>query len=312
MGHLLITHPAMADHGVPPGHPERPARLAAALVGARVHGWAELEAPEATDEQLARVHPWPYLRAMAEAFPQPGEGLVALDSGDTFLDPGSRQAAYLAAGAVVAGVDAVLNGEAETAFAIVRPPGHHAEPAQPMGFCVFNNIAVGALHALEGHGLDRVAVLDFDVHHGNGTQAVADKDPRLFFASTHGSPLYPGTGFSEEAGRFGTVANWPLPPGTDGTVWRRLMAREVFPAIAAFQPQLLLVSAGFDAHAEDPLAPLALQDEDYAWVGEEIARLSLHVCKGRVVSSLEGGYSLDALTRSVTAYAGGLMRGMLS
>jgi acetoin utilization deacetylase AcuC-like enzyme len=309
MRHFLITHPAMAGHGVPPGHPERPERLAAALAAVRPLAWPEMEAPEATDEQLARVHPWPYIRAMAEAFPKLGEGLAALDSGDTFIDPGSREAAYRAAGAVIAGVDAVLEGRAQTAFAIVRPPGHHAEPAQPMGFCLFNNIAVGALHALEAHGLQRVAVLDFDVHHGNGTQSVSERDPRVFFASTHGSPLYPGTGFADERGPRDTVLNRPLPPGADGETWRRVMTSEVFPALARFEPELLLVSAGFDAHAEDPLAPLELQDEDYAWAGAQIASFALRVCKGRVVSALEGGYSLDALTRSVAAYAGALERG---
>lgn len=299
----------MARHGVPPGHPERPARLEAALRGFDGLGFVEAAAPEAEDEILARVHPWPYLSAMREAFPGPGEGLVALDSGDTFLDPGSREAAYRAAGAAVAAVDAVMAGQAQTAFAAVRPPGHHAEPAQPMGFCVFNNIAVAALHALEAHGLERVAVLDFDVHHGNGTQAVAEKEPRLFFASTHASPLYPGTGHAHEPGRFGNILNAPLPPGADGALWRGIMTRQILPAIEAFRPQMLLVSAGFDAHAEDPLAPLELTEDDYRWAGEQIAALALRACKGRVVSALEGGYSLDALTRSVMAYAGALTRG---
>ena len=299
----------MARHGVPPGHPERPARLEAALQGFHGLGFAETEAPEAADDHLARVHPRPYLMAMAQAFPGPGEGLVALDSGDTFLDPGSREAAYRAAGAAIAAVDAVMAGEAQTAFAAVRPPGHHAEPAQPMGFCVFNNIAVAALHALEAYGLKRVAVLDFDVHHGNGTQAVAEKEPRLFFASTHASPLYPGTGHAHERGRFGNILNAPLPPGADGAAWRRVMTAQILPAIEAFEPQMLLISAGFDAHAEDPLAPLELTEDDYRWAGEQIAALALRVCKGRVVSALEGGYSLDALTRSVRAYAGALTRG---
>jgi acetoin utilization deacetylase AcuC-like enzyme len=298
----------MARHGVPPGHPERPDRLAAALQGFQGLGFAEAEAPEAEDAVLARIHPWPYLAAMRQAFPAPGQGLVALDSGDTFVDPGSREAAYRAAGAAVAAVDAVMTGQARTAFAVVRPPGHHAEPAQPMGFCIFNNIAVAALHALEAHGLGRVAIVDFDVHHGNGTQEAAEREPRMFFASTHASPLYPGTGHAHERGQHGNVLNAPLPPGADGAAWRRAMTTLVSPAIEAFAPEMLLVSAGFDAHADDPLAPLELVEDDYRWAGEEIAALALRLCKGRVVSVLEGGYSLGALTRSVRAYAGALTR----
>jgi len=278
MSHVLITHPAMERHGVPPGHPERPARLAAALAGVRPLGWPTLDAPEATDDQLGRVHPPAYIAAMREAFPQPGQGLVALDSGDTFLDPGSREAAYRAAGAVVAGVDSVLEGRAQTAFAIVRPPGHHAEPAQPMGFCVFNNVAVGALHALEAHGLSRVAVLDFDVHHGNGTQTVATRDARVFFASTHGSPLYPGTGFAHERGRHDTVANWPLPPGTDGALWRQVMTAEVFPARSCclFRPDLTPTSKTHSRrwHWTTPITP-----------GQEPKLLHLHYASARAVLS---------------------------
>jgi acetoin utilization deacetylase AcuC-like enzyme len=236
--------------------------------------------------------------------------VVALDAGDTFVDPGSQEAALRAAGAVVAGVDSVMSGEARSVFCAVRPPGHHAEPAQAMGFCLYNNIAVGALHALEAHGLERVAVIDFDVHHGNGTQALAYKEARLFFASTHGSPLYPGTGRRDETGLLGNVVNRPLSPGTDGVRWRAVMAQEVLPALEAADPQLILVSAGFDAHRNDPLADLALEEADYAWIGAELGNLALRVCKGRVVSALEGGYDLTALAASAAAYVSGLTRAL--
>ncbi|MFZ4122329.1 MAG: histone deacetylase family protein [Caulobacterales bacterium] len=310
MSHLLITHPAMLAHGVPAGHPERPARLEAVLAALRPLGMGERLAPLATHSQLLRVHPPAFLAAMAQAFPGPGEGVVALDAGDTFVDPGSQEAALRAAGAVVAGVDSVMSGEARSVFCAVRPPGHHAEPAQAMGFCLYNNIAVGALHALEVHGLERVAVIDFDVHHGNGTQALAYKEARLFFASTHGSPLYPGTGRRDETGLLGNVVNRPLSPGTDGVRWRAVMAQEVLPALEAADPQLILVSAGFDAHRNDPLADLALEEADYAWIGAELGNLALRVCKGRVVSALEGGYDLTALAASAAAYVSGLTRAL--
>jgi acetoin utilization deacetylase AcuC-like enzyme len=257
---------------------------------------------------LLRVHPPAFLEALDRLFPNPGEGLAVLDAGDTFVDEGSREAGLRAAGAAVEAVDLVLSGQARTAFCAVRPPGHHAEPAQAMGFCLFNTVAVGALHALEAHGLSRVAILDFDVHHGNGTQAVAEKEPRLVFASTHGAPLYPGTGARGETGLAGNVLNVPLPAGTDGAAWRAAMQREVLPFLESAAPELLLVSAGFDAHVADPLADLRLGDEDYAWAGEQIGALAGRVCMGRVVSVLEGGYDLGALSRSVSAYVTALLR----
>ena len=297
----LFTHPAMLSHGVPPGHPERPERLAAVLAALEGLSLDRREAPLARRADIARVHPEVYLDALEAAFPGPGEGLAAVDA-DTFLTEGTREAALRAAGAVVAAVDHVRAGGAETAFCAVRPPGHHAEPAQSMGFCIFNNIAIGALHALEAHGLARVAVVDFDVHHGNGTQAVAMKEPRLFFASTHQSPLYPGTGQAEDRGPADNVVNAPLPPGADGVVWRRAMERIVLPALDAFAPDMIFVSAGFDAHRADPLANMALDETDYAWAAQALRVIAAQRCRGHVVSALEGGYDLTALGKSSAAF----------
>lgn len=306
MAHLLISHPDMLAHGVPEGHPECPQRLEVVLEALRGLGLPEQPAPEADVATLQRVHPPAFVQALERAFPGPGEGALALDAGDTFMDPGTGRAARLAAGAVVAAVDAVMSGEAKSVFCAVRPPGHHAEPARAMGFCFFNNIAVGALHALDAHGAKRVAVLDFDVHHGNGTQSTAEKEPRLLFLSTHGSPLYPGTGRRSETGLAGNVVNRPLPPGVDGRLWRQVMSEDILPALEAWAPDLILVSAGFDAHEADPLAELELTEDDFAWAGTQVAAIALRVCKGRVVSALEGGYDLAALAASARAYVAAL------
>jgi acetoin utilization deacetylase AcuC-like enzyme len=252
------------------------------------------------------VHPPAYVSAMEQAFPKRGDGVVALDSGDTFLSDGSREAAWRAAGAATAAVDAMMAGEDSHAFCAVRPPGHHAEPAQPMGFCVFNSVAIGALHALDGHGLKRVCVVDFDVHHGNGTQATAEKEPRLLFASTHQSPLYPGTGRATDSGIAGNVVNAPLPPGAGSALWRTAMETRVLPAIEAFAPELVLVSAGFDAHRADPLAEMALEDEDYAWAAEALKEVAAQSAKGRIVACLEGGYDLRALASASRAFVSAL------
>ncbi|MBL8548491.1 MAG: histone deacetylase family protein [Hyphomonadaceae bacterium] len=304
---LLYTHPAMLDHKPPPGHPERPARLEAVLKGLAALDLERREAPFAERAQIERVHPGGFVDALEEAFPEAGEGLAAID-GDTFLSDGSREAAWRAAGAVTAAVDAVMGGEDSMAFCAVRPPGHHAEPARAMGFCLFNNVAIGALHALQAHGLSKVAVVDFDVHHGNGTEAVALREPRLFFASTHQSPLYPGTGDAREHGPNNNIVNAPLPPGADGAAWRKAMEREVLPALGAFAPELILVSAGFDAHRADPLAQMALDDADFAWAGQALRAVALQTCNGKVVSTLEGGYDLGALARATSAYVGALLR----
>ena len=304
---LLYTHPSMLRHDAPPGHPEHAGRLQSvldALEGLRLE---RREAPLADAETIQLVHPARYVEALEPAFAEAQTARVRLDS-DTYLSAGSREAAYRAAGACAAAVSAVLSGEDDMAFCAVRPPGHHAEPISPMGFCIFNNVAIAALHALDAHGLARVAVIDFDVHHGNGTQSVAEKEPRLFFASTHQSPLYPGTGDASETGPAHNVVNAPLPAGADSAQWRRAMETTVLPALDAFAPELILVSAGFDAHKADPLAQMELDEADFAWAGQRLREAALHHCKGKLVSTLEGGYDLPALARSAVAYLGALQR----
>lgn len=304
---LLFTHAAMLGHDPVPGHPEQPGRLQAVLDALAPRGYARRDAPLAERAALTRVHPPAYVDALARAFGEAAHARVQLDP-DTYIAPGSEAAAYRAAGACVAAVDAVLGGEDEMAFCAVRPPGHHAEPISAMGFCVLNNVAIAAMHALEVHGLARVAVIDFDVHHGNGTQTMAEKEPRLFFASTHQAPLYPGTGDAGETGIGGNVVNAPLPAGAGSAAWRAAMEGVVLPALDRFAPELILVSAGFDAHRADPLAQLALEDEDFAWAGERLRAAALRHCQGKLVSTLEGGYDLPALARSALAYLGGLER----
>jgi acetoin utilization deacetylase AcuC-like enzyme len=303
---LLFTHPAMLAHEPPGGHPERPARLEAVLKGIADLPLERREAPFAAKDALARVHPLALIEALERVFAEAREGGVQLDA-DTHLSAGSREAVYRAAGACVAAVDAVLSGEDEMAFCAVRPPGHHAEPSAPMGFCIFNNVAVAALHALDAHGLKRVAIVDFDVHHGNGTQSVAAADARVFFASTHQAPLYPGTGSADERGIDGNVVNAPLPPGAGSAAWRRAMETHVLPALDAFAPDLILVSAGFDAHHADPLAQMTLDESDFAWAGQVLRERALQHCKGKLVSTLEGGYDLAALSRSAHAYVEALL-----
>jgi acetoin utilization deacetylase AcuC-like enzyme len=237
--------------------------------------------------------------------PGPSQG-VALD-GDTIMSEGSAEAALRAAGGACAAVDAVMAGEVGAAFAAVRPPGHHAEPARAMGFCLFNNVAVAALHARARWGLRRVAVVDFDVHHGNGTQAMFWDDADLFFASSHQSPCYPGTGRVGETGVAGNVVNAPLPPGTDGAGFRAAWSGRILPALEGFAPELLIVSAGFDAHRADPLANLNLSETDFAWVTGELVAVADRVAGGRIVSCLEGGYDLAALAASAAAHLKVLM-----
>jgi acetoin utilization deacetylase AcuC-like enzyme len=304
---ILFTHPAMLRHEPPPGHAERPARLQAVLGALEGLSLDRREAPMADEGAIARVHSGRYIEALEPAFSETREARVRLDP-DTYISAGSREAAYRAAGACVAAVDAVLAGEDDMAFCAVRPPGHHAEPAGAMGFCIFNNVAIAALHALDAHGLSRVAIVDFDVHHGNGTQSVAEKEPRLLFASTHQAPLYPGTGGANERGIGDNVVNVPLPAGAGSAQWRAAMETRVLPALEAFAPDLILVSAGFDAHKADPLAQMELETEDFAWVGRQLRAISLRHCKGKLVSTLEGGYDLEALAESAAAYLGALQR----
>ncbi len=304
---LLFTHPSMLRHETPPGHAEHDGRLQAVLDALDDADLDRREAPLASRDAIARVHPRAYIDALERAFAEANHARVRLDA-DTYISAGSREAIYRAAGACVAAVDAVMAGDDEMAFCAVRPPGHHAEPMAPMGFCIFNNVAIGALHALEAHGLSRVAVIDFDVHHGNGTQTVAEKDARVFFASTHQAPLYPGTGQANETGVNGNVVNAPLPAGADSAAWREAMETKIFPALDAFDPEFILVSAGFDAHRADPLAQMELVEEDFAWEAQRLREIALRRCKGRLVSTLEGGYDLAALAKSSLAYVRALQR----
>ena len=302
----LYTHPACLDHDMGPGHPERPARLETILAALRNPVFATLdwhEAPRAAIDQIARAHPRAFVEAVLAAVPRAGR--VMLD-GDTSLSAGSGEAALRAAGAVCAAVDAVAGGEATNAFCAVRPPGHHAEPATAMGFCLFNNVALGAHQARSAHGLRRVAVMDFDVHHGNGTQAMFEEDEELFYASTHQMPLYPGTGAAAETG-CGNICNAPLPPHAGSSEFRAAMTGRILPALDAFRPDILLISAGFDAHRADPLANLRLEEADFAWATDELVELAARHCGSRVVSTLEGGYDLGALAASAAAHVGRLM-----
>jgi acetoin utilization deacetylase AcuC-like enzyme len=303
---LLYTHPACLEHDPGPYHPESPARLQAVLAALETPEFARLErreAPEAAIEDLTRVHPRAFVERLLAAVPESGHrGIDA----DTILSPASGRAALRAAGAVVAAVDAVVAGEADNAFCAVRPPGHHAEPGRAMGFCLFNNIAVGALRAREVHGLARVAVIDFDVHHGNGTQARFAEDASLFYGSTHQFPLYPGTGAASETG-VGNIVNVPLRPMSGSREFRLGMTRTILPALDAFRPEMVFISAGFDAHRNDPLAQLALEDADYTWVTEQLLEVARRHAKGRVVAALEGGYDLAALAASAAAHLRVLM-----
>ncbi|TAJ40411.1 MAG: histone deacetylase family protein [Reyranella sp.] len=306
---LLISHPSFLEHDTGDFHPERPDRLRAveaALADEEFAGLTRLLAPEATMEQLTRVHPPAYVEAILGVRPPVGQ-LVHVD-GDTVMSAGSANAARHAAGAAVAAVDGVLGGKHRTAFAAVRPPGHHATPDIPGGFCLFNNVAVGALHARAAYGVRRIAIIDFDVHHGQGTQAVVEPDPDLFYASTHQHAIYPGTGSARERGVAGNVANVPLGAGSGSEEFRTAWADRLLPALDGFAPGLVIVSAGFDAHRRDPLAQLDVETEDFVWLTKELLAIARHHCDGRLVSVLEGGYDLAALAESVSTHVATLMR----
>jgi acetoin utilization deacetylase AcuC-like enzyme len=305
---LIFTHPACVEHDPGAFHPECPARLKAVLDALKTEEFKDLQwrdAPRAETDQLTRVHPRDHVDRVLSLVPK--EGHYSLDP-DTVLSPSSGEAALRAAGALCAAVDAVVAGEGQNAFCAVRPPGHHAEAARAMGFCLFNNVAVGALHAREQHGLARAAVIDFDVHHGNGTQATFAHDAELFYASTHQFPHYPGTGSADEQG-VGNVVNAPLAPNTGSVEFRQAMNDRILPALRDFAPDFTFISAGFDAHAADPLAQLNLVEEDFAWATREIMDIAEASSKGRVVSTLEGGYDLDALGSSAAAHVRVLMSG---
>ena len=306
---LLLTHPACLEHDAGDYHPECPDRLRAVLRALDAEEFAGLrraEAPLATPEQLALAHPAGYVSGILGIRPVRGEH-VQID-GDTAMNHATAEAAQRAAGAAVAAVDAVCGGEAKRAFCATRPPGHHAEPSRPMGFCFFANAVVAARHAQRAHGVGRVAILDFDVHHGNGTQACMEDDPTLFYASSHQWPLYPGTGHPKERGVAGNVCNAILPPGASGAAFRACWETMLLPAVRATAPDLIVVSAGFDAHAADPLAQANADEADYAWLTESICDAADRHCGGRVVSLLEGGYDLDALASSAATHVRVLMR----
>ncbi|MCB1387950.1 MAG: histone deacetylase family protein [Rhodobacteraceae bacterium] len=307
MSTAFFTDPACLTHLTPNGHPERVDRLRAILAALDTPAFAALDrrqAPPAPEEELLRCHPREYVDLIRRSIPT--DAIRQLDP-DTWVSPGSWDAAVGGLGALLAALDAVMAGEARNAFAAIRPPGHHAETATPMGFCLFGNIAIAAKRALDHHGLSRVAVLDFDVHHGNGTQDLLQHEPRALFVSSHQFPLWPGTGRADETGPHGTILNLPIPPGTAGPAFLQAWEDTVFPRVAAFRPELILVSAGFDAHRDDPLAELNLGDRDFATITSRICDLADAHAGGRVVSALEGGYNLDALAASTAAHVRVLM-----
>jgi acetoin utilization deacetylase AcuC-like enzyme len=309
---LLLTHPAFLEHDTGPGHPERPDRMRAIDKALSHELFATLKREEAplrddVEEWIALAHPKAYIDRIKELRPEPGEHPVHLD-GDTLLSPGSWEAAVRAVGAGLRAVDAVMDKPAgiANAFCQVRPCGHHAETARAMGFCIFNNAAIAAMYARAKHGAERVAIVDFDVHHGNGTQDIFWSDKDLFFASTHQMPLYPGTGALSETG-VGNVVNAPLRPGDGGEPFREAMESRILPALKSFGPDVVVISAGFDAHRDDPLANLQLVESDFAWATRELAGVAQRQAGGRLVSMLEGGYDLNGLARSVAVHVKELM-----
>lgn len=308
MSTLVYTHAACFRHEPGPSHPESPQRLKAVLEVLEGPAFKELawrEAPMGTRMQAMLVHDQQYVDTIADVAPDSGR--VALDGGDTVMSPGSWEAVMRCIGAACAGVDAVMAGEADNVFCATRPCGHHAEPDRAMGFCIFNQAAIAAVHALQAHGLERVAVVDFDVHHGNGTQAAFFARPELFYASSHQSPLYPGTGDRSETGVSGNIVNVPLPPGCGSQMFRERIAADMLPALRAFRPDFIIISAGFDAHRLDPLAGMNLEDDDFGWVTERLMEIAGEQSKGRVVSILEGGYSGEGLAGGTAAHVRALM-----
>ncbi len=302
---LLIQDPVFLNHLVPHGHPERPERLRAierALSDDRFAGLIRRQAPLAAPEVLATAHTPSYVAEIQAALPD--EGIVQIEA-DTYLCPQSFHVASRAAGAACLAVDAVMAGEAANAFCAVRPPGHHAEADRSMGFCLFNNAVIAARHAQQVHGSERVAIVDWDVHHGNGTQAIVWNDPTVLYCSTHQMPLYPGTGAASETG-CGNIVNAPLPAGAGGTEFEMAFADRILPAVDAFRPDLIVISAGFDAHWRDPLAGLNLREADFARATQSVMAAANRHCAGRIVSLLEGGYDLAALADSVAAHVAAL------
>lgn len=305
MATALITHADCLNHVTPEGHPERVARLEHILHALEGLDLTRVTAPMAAEDDILRCHPAGYLEGLRRTRPE--EGWAQID-GDTFLSPGSLDAAFRAAGAVLRGVDMVLADEVQNAFAAVRPPGHHAETGTSMGFCLFGNAALAAKHALDHHGLNRVAVVDFDVHHGNGTQDLLWDEPRALFISSQQMPLWPGSGRPDEDGAHGQILNMPLPPGSGGAEMKAAYESQAFPRLRSFKPELIIISAGFDAHQDDPLASLNWSTADFAWLTRELCSLAAELCGGRIVSTLEGGYDLNALSRAARAHVEELMK----
>ena len=301
---LIFSHDAALSHVTPPGHPERVARVESVWAALRaIDGLDWREAPLADRAEVLRCHPESYLDRVVAAIPS--DSSVSLDA-DTLVSPGSLEAALRGVGGCTAAVDAVLGGEAKTAFVAMRPPGHHAETETAMGFCLFGNAAIAAKRALDYHGLSRVAVLDFDVHHGNGTQDLLWDEPRTLFCSSHQMPLFPGTGSAHETGAHSNVINTPLAPMTGGAEMRRAWGDTILPAVDDFAPELIIISAGFDAHADDPLANLNWTEDDFRWVTEAICEVADAQSEGRIVSTLEGGYDLHALASSAAIHVAAL------
>jgi len=309
MSTLLITHPACLDHLTPHGHPERPDRLRAverALEAEKFQSLSRVQAPMAPLEVIALCHPMDYIEEVRDASPR--EGMVHIDA-DTAMSPGSFEAALRAAGGAVLAVDEVMTKKTDNAFVATRPPGHHAETARPMGFCFFDNAAVAARYAQKQHGIARAAIVDFDVHHGNGSQEIFWDDKSVMYCSTHQMPLFPGTGATGETGEHNTVVNAPLRPGDAGEAFRAAFESRILPRLADFRPELIVISAGFDAHMRDPLANINLDERDFAWVTQKIMEVADRYAGGRIVSLLEGGYDLQALGNSTAAHVLALMHG---
>jgi len=303
MSTIIIHHDDCLRHNPGAKHPESPQRVKAVLSGLEgLKGLQRLPAPLATPEQIARVHPTEHWAGIQTQ--EPTEGLVAIDP-DTYINQGSIDATLRASGGLCFAIEQVLSDKALRAFCAVRPPGHHSEPELAMGFCLLNHVAIGAMHALENPAIKRVAIVDFDVHHGNGTQAVFEQNPAVMYISSHQSPLFPGTGYADETG-CGNILNLPLAPGDGSEAFRNVWSKSGLPAIHNFEPDLILISAGFDAHQRDPLAQLEAQDMDYRWITEEICDLATDCSKGRVVSILEGGYDMQALASAGRAHVEGL------
>ncbi|HZD89633.1 MAG TPA: histone deacetylase family protein [Pseudolabrys sp.] len=307
---LYVTHAACLNHVTPPGHPERPDRLRAverALEDERFQTLAREQAPMAEPDIVTLCHPADYVDAIRNASPDEG-AMVQIDA-DTSMSPGSLEAALRAVGGGTLAVDEVMCGRATNAFVAVRPPGHHAETARPMGFCLFNSAAVAARYAQKKHGAERVAIVDFDVHHGNGSQEIFWSDKTVMYCSTHEMPLFPGTGAMSERGDFQNIVNAPLSAGDGGDAFREAMETTILPRLDGFRPDLLIISAGFDAHTRDPLANLNLVEADFAWVTRKLMDIADDGANGRIVSMLEGGYDLQGLSRSAAAHVMALMRG---